>query len=135
LTRNGPILQTRASSTPPDPAKLEGRLIAIYKELRSLHPQDIQRARELQEDAVITAKVYQTATRGKVSITVGNVLGQIDKLLKTGFGKLGQFFTNLSKREATVEEETPLDVQAKLEQTEKERFLHTIRFRKTLPSL
>lgn len=115
----------------PDLHKLVSRLHRIHNELRKVHPRDIQRARALQADAETTFSVFRTANGGESSITVDHVMGLISELVKSSFGKVGQFFTHLSQRQPS-DTEIQNDV---TDEAERHRFLRTIRFRKTLPSL
>jgi len=115
--------------------KLETRLYQIHADLKKLHPQDVHRARVLQADAEATAAAVRTANRGELTINVTHILNRINDMVKSGFGKIGEFFTHLSQRQATVDVATPLETEEAIIQAEKQRFLHSFRFRKQLPSL
>jgi hypothetical protein len=123
------------SHSNPTLQQLETRLYQIHRELHQLHSQDVQRAHQLQQDAETTAATYRSVNRGELSINITHILNRINDLVKSGFGKLGEFFTHLAQRQATVEPETPLEVQAALDASEKRRILGTVRFRKVLPTL
>ena len=130
----GRITPSHTEHTTTDLQMLETRLYAIYSELRDLTPNDGKRLRELQVDAETTAEVYRVVTRGKITVGVSHVLGRIGELLKQASGKIGHFFTGLSKREVIVEKITDIS-DTITDEAEKQRVLHSVYFRKSLPRL
>jgi hypothetical protein len=134
LTRNGPSLQASEVHEAPNLQQLETRLYQIHRELLQVHPQDLHKARKLQQDAEITLDVFRAANRGELSINVAHIAHRISQYVKTSFGKIGQFFNHLTHRTATVETATPVELQAALDEAEKQRVIASVRFRKVLPS-
>ena len=107
VTYQRPGTNFRGAKKNSTPQELEARLYQIYRELQQTHPQDLPRVRALEKDAETTVAAYRALNRGQISANIASIANRIGDFIRTSFGKIGEFFTHLSKREPTLDLPVP----------------------------